>query len=163
MKLPVPDFNGTLRVSALVYSGSRYGSKDNETIVRAPVLAEASLPRVLAPGDRSSVTLDVQNFTGKPGEFKVRVDGIGPLSLSDARAPRSWRAEGKTTYTFPLVAREGYTTAQVRVRVEGNGYKVDRRYDVPVRPAWPSVMRARTQRAGRRCRRSNSVPTWPTD
>ncbi|HEV8693828.1 MAG TPA: alpha-2-macroglobulin, partial [Lysobacter sp.] len=145
VKLAVPDFNGTLRVSTLVYSGNKYGSKDNETIVRAPVLAEASLPRVLAPGDRSNVTLDVQNFTGKAGEFKVQLDGIGPLSLSDAARTAKLGVEGKATYTFPLVAREGYTTAQVRVRVEGNGYQVDRKYDVPVRPAWSQVMRTRTK------------------
>ncbi|MFD0738041.1 alpha-2-macroglobulin [Lysobacter koreensis] len=145
IRLPVPDFNGTLRVSALVYSGGRYGNKANETVVRAPLLAEASLPRVLAPGDRSNVTLDVQNFTGKPGEFKVLVNGEGPLSLSDGARSAKLGVEGKTTLIFPLVAREGYTTAQVRVRVEGNGFKVDRRYDLPVRPAWPSVLRARTQ------------------
>jgi len=145
LKLAVPDFNGTLRVSALVFSGNKYGSKDKETVVRAPVLAEASLPRVLAPGDRSSVTLDLQNFTGKAGEFKVQLDGIGPLSLTDAKRTAKLAVEGKTTYTFPLVAREGYTTAQVRVRVEGNGHRVDRRYDLPVRPAWPQVLRARTQ------------------
>ena len=51
VKLDVPDFNGTLRVSALVWSGGQYGSRANETLVRAPVLAEASMPRVLAPGD----------------------------------------------------------------------------------------------------------------
>lgn len=145
VKLPVPDFNGTLRVSALVYSGNRYGSKDNETVVRAPVLAEASLPRVLAPGDRSSVTLDVQNFTGKPGEFKVQLDGVGPLSLAEGSRTAKLGVDGKTTYTFPLVAREGYRTAQVRVRVNGNGYSVDRKYDVPVRPAWSAVMRSRTR------------------
>ncbi|GAB3366556.1 alpha-2-macroglobulin [Lysobacter rhizosphaerae] len=145
VKLAVPDFNGTLRVSAVVYSGNRYGSKDNETVVRAPVLAEASLPRVLAPGDRSSVTLDLQNFTGKNGDFKVRLDGIGPLSLSDATRTARLAVDGKTTYTFPLVAREGYTTAQVRVRVDGNGYSVDRKYDVPVRPGWSQVMRSRTR------------------
>ncbi|KRA20600.1 alpha-2-macroglobulin [Lysobacter sp. Root604] len=145
VKLAVPDFNGTLRVSALVYSGGKYGKRDRETIVRAPVLAEASTPRVLAPGDRSNVTLDVQNFTGKPGEFEVKVEGIGPLSLSDGNRKANLGVEAKTTYTFPIVAREGYTVAQVRVRVEGNGYKVDRRYEVPVRPAWPQVLRARTQ------------------
>ncbi|NNC25162.1 hypothetical protein HKX41_13570, partial [Salinisphaera sp. USBA-960] len=32
-----------------------------------------------------------------------------------------------------------------RVQVDGNGYKVDRRYDLPVRPAWPSVLRSRTR------------------
>lgn len=100
---------------------------------------------MLAPGDRSSVTLDVQNFTGKAGEFKVQLDGIGPLSLTDAVRTVKLGVEGKTTYTFPLVAREGYTIAQVRVRVAGNGYQVDRKYDVPVRPAWSQVMRTRTK------------------
>src|SRR3546814_13086170 len=38
-----------------------------------------------------------------------------------------------------------YTTLFRSVRVEGNGFKVDRRYDLPVRPAWPGVLRARTQ------------------
>ena len=46
--LKVPDFNGTLRVSALVYSDTRYGNRDRETVVRAPIVAEASLPRVLS-------------------------------------------------------------------------------------------------------------------
>ena len=141
---------------------ARYGSKDNETMVRAPVLAEASLPRVLAPGDRSNVTLDVQNFTGKAGEFKVQVDGIGPLSLADGARTAKLAVEGKTTLTFPLVAREGYTTAQVRVRVEGNGFKVDRQYDVPVRPAWPQVMRARTQVLDALGAGAARSPTWPT-
>src|SRR3546814_19109512 len=53
--------------------------------------------------------------------------------------------EAKSTLSFPLTAKEGYSTANVRVRVEGNGFKVDRRYDLPVRPAWPGVLRARTQ------------------
>jgi alpha-2-macroglobulin len=33
----------------------------------------------------------------------------------------------------------------VRVRVDGNGFHVDRRYDLPVRPAWPSVVRSRAE------------------
>jgi len=143
--LRVPDFNGTLRVSALVYSDTRYGNRDRETVVRAPIVAEASLPRVLAPGDRSTVTLDVQNFTGKAGAFKVLVNGEGPLAVGEGSRNASLPVDAKQTLTFPLTAGEGYTTAQVRVRVEGNGFKVDRRYDVPVRAGWPSVLRSRTQ------------------
>lgn len=145
IKLAVPDFNGTLRVSALVYSEQRYGNRDKELLVRAPIVAEASLPRVLAPGDRSTVTLDVQNFTGKPGDFKIRVDGEGPLGIADNARTAKLAGDAKTTLSFPLVAKEGYTTAQVRVRVDGNGFKVDRRYDVPVRAAWPGVLRAQTR------------------
>ena len=145
MNLPVPDFNGTLRVSALVFSGGRYGNADRETLVRAPIVAEASMPRMLAPGDRSTVTLDVTNFTGTPGTFKVRLDGEGPLSMPDAVRSVTLAAGDKTTLSFPVTAGEGYTTAKVRVRVDGNGFKVDRRYDLPVRAAWPGVLRARTQ------------------
>ncbi|WP_213434922.1 MULTISPECIES: alpha-2-macroglobulin family protein [Lysobacteraceae] len=143
--LDVPDFNGTLRVSALVWSGGRYGSKANETVVRAPVLAEASLPRVLAPGDRSHVTLDVQNFTGKAGAFKVQVDGIGPLTIGEGTRTAKLAPDGKVTYTFPLQARSGFEVAKVRVRVDGNGFHVDRKYDLPVRPAWAQVMRTRAE------------------
>ena len=143
--LKVPDFNGTLRVSALVYSDTRYGNRDRETVVRAPIVAEASLPRVLAPGDRSTVTLDVQNFTGKAGVFKVTVNGEGPLDIGEGGRTTDLPVDAKRTLTFPVTADEGYTTAKVRVRVEGNGFKVDRRYDVPVRAGWPAVLRSRTQ------------------
>lgn len=143
--LEVPDFNGTLRVSTLVFSEQRYGNADFETLVRAPIVAEASMPRVLAPGDRSTVTLDVTNFTGKPGTFKVRLEGEGPLSMSDATRSVTLQPDGKTTLSFPIRAGDDYATAKVRVRVEGNGYKVDRRYDLPVRAGWPSVLRASTR------------------
>ncbi|WBX92843.1 alpha-2-macroglobulin family protein [Pseudoxanthomonas mexicana] len=143
--LKVPDFNGTLRVSALVYSDTRYGNRDRETVVRAPIVAEASLPRVLAPGDRSTVTLDVQNFTGKAGVFKVTVNGEGPLDIGEGSRTTDLAVDAKRTLTFPVTADEGYTTAKVRVRVEGNGFKVDRRYDVPVRAGWLAVLRSRTQ------------------
>ncbi|MET0654656.1 MAG: alpha-2-macroglobulin [Pseudoxanthomonas sp.] len=145
VKLRVPDFNGTLRVSALVYSDDRYGNNDRETLVRAPIVAEASLPRVLAPGDKSTVTLDVQNFTGAAGDFKVQVDGIGPLDIGQAARTAKLGKDAKTTLSFPIVAGEGYTTAQVRVRVDGGGFKVDRKYDVPVRAGWPSVLRSQTR------------------
>ncbi|HVI26859.1 MAG TPA: alpha-2-macroglobulin [Xanthomonadaceae bacterium] len=145
LALKVPDFNGTLRVSALVYAGGRYGSQARETVVRAPIVAEASMPRVLAPGDRSHVTLDVQNFTGKTGSFKVRVDSEGPLALGEGARSAQLAPDAKATYTFPVTAREGYGVATVRVRVEGNGFAVDRHYEVPVRPAWPQVVRARSQ------------------
>lgn len=145
VQLPVPDFNGTLRVSALVYSDTRYGNRDIETIVRAPILAEASMPRVMAPGDRSTVTLDVQNFTGKPGEFNVRVEGIGPLAIGEASRSVKLGVDAKQTLSFPLSATEGYSVAKVRVRVDGNGFKADRSYELPVRAGWPQVLRAQTR------------------
>ena len=145
VRLAVPDFNGTLRVSALVYSDDRYGKRDVETVVRAPILAEAGMPRILAPGDRGMLTLDVQNFTGRPGAFDVRVDTEGPLALGEGTRRVQLAAGAKTTLGFPLTAREGHSVAKVRVRVDGNGFKADRRYELPVRAAWPQMLRSQVR------------------
>lgn len=145
LKLPLPDFNGTLRVSALVYADDRYGKRDGEVLVRAPVVAEAGMPRVLAPGDRGTVSLDVQNFSGSAGEFRVRVEGEGPLAVGEGQRRLRLEDGAKATLEFPLLAQPGNSVAQVRVRVDGGGYAVDRRYDLPVRAAWPGVLRVQTQ------------------
>ncbi|HHW4679039.1 MAG TPA: alpha-2-macroglobulin family protein [Xylella sp.] len=145
VQLPVPDFNGALRVSALVYSDTRYGQRDAETVVRAPILAEASIPRVMAPGDRSTVTLDVQNFTGKQGMFAVKVEGTGPLKVGKAGRSVTLGVDAKTTLDFPLRALEGHSVAQVRVQVDGNGFRTEHRYDLPVRAAWPQGLRVQTR------------------
>ncbi|ADV27178.1 alpha-2-macroglobulin domain protein [Pseudoxanthomonas suwonensis 11-1] len=145
LDLPLPDFNGTVRVSALVYADAHYGKRDAEVVVRAPVVAEAGMPRVLAPGDRGTVSLDVQNFSGSAGEFRVRVEGEGPLDVGNGERRIRLEDGAKATLEFPLAARPGSTVAKVRVRVDGGSYVVDRRYDLPVRPAWPGVLRAQTR------------------
>ncbi|WP_372013289.1 alpha-2-macroglobulin family protein [Pseudoxanthomonas sp. 10H] len=145
IRLPLPDFNGTLRVSALVYSDDRYGKRDGEALVRAPVVAEAGMPRVLAPGDRGTVSLDVQNFSGAAGEFRVRVEGEGPLSVAQGQRRLRLEDGAKATLEFPLLAEPGNAVARVRVRVDGGGYAVDRRHDLPVRAAWPGVLRAQAR------------------
>ena len=101
IEVPVPDFNGTLRVSALVFAADRYGNRDAETVVRAPIVAEASMPRVMAPGDRSTVTLDITNFTGKPGDFKVQVDGIGPVSIGEGAKTAKLGVRGQVDAQLP--------------------------------------------------------------
>lgn len=139
VSLQVPDFNGTLRVSSVVYSQDHYGHAQAETVVRAPVVAEAGMPRVLAPGDRSALTLDVQNFTGRAGRFQVRVDAQGPVSVGEGSRSIELGDGVRQTLSFPLQAREGHSVATLRVRVDGNGAKVDRQHELPVRAPWPQV------------------------
>lgn len=142
--LGLPDFNGTLRVSALVFGDEVYGNRDTEVLVRAPLVAEASMPRVMAPDDRATVTLDLSNFTGRAGDFRVRVDGIGPLRVEEGGREVKLAADGRTTLSFPLRALEGHETGKVRVRVDGPGVAVDRSHDLPVRAPWPQVLRSRS-------------------
>jgi len=140
--LKMPDFNGTVRVVAQVFGENQYGGADTETVVRAPLVAEISTPRVLAPGDRSSLTLDLQNFSGSEREFAVSVSAHEPLAIE--RGERKVRlADGaKATLDFPLAALDGYGVGRIDVQARGGDLKIERRFEMVVRAAWPSVMRS---------------------
>jgi uncharacterized protein YfaS (alpha-2-macroglobulin family) len=142
IELPVPDFNGTLKVRALVYGEDRYGAAEGETVVRAPLVAEASTPRVLAPGDRARLTLDLTNLSGRDGEFALAITTSGPVAAG-AAPPRIEIADGeRRTIEVPIEATGALGVGELRARITGPEVEVDRRFRVAVRPAWPEVVRA---------------------
>ena len=142
VKLKMPDFNGTVRIVAQVFGESRYGGADTETIVRAPLVAEVSTPRVLAPGDRSSLTLDLQNFSGSEREFAVKVSANKPLAIDKGERKVKLADGAKTTLNFPLAALDGYGVGRIDVQASGGDIRIDRQFEMVVRAAWPSVMRS---------------------
>ena len=140
--LKMPDFNGTVRVTALVFGENEYGTNDAETVVRAPLVAEISTPRVLAPGDKAEVTLDLQNFSGAEHAFAVKVSADKLLAIAQGERQVKLADKGKTTLTFPLTAQQGYGVGKIEVSAVGGGITIDRHFDLPVRAAWPAVLRS---------------------
>ena len=51
----LPDFNGTVKLMAVVWSRTGVGQADQDVLVRDPVVMQAFAPRFLTPGDRSRV------------------------------------------------------------------------------------------------------------
>jgi uncharacterized protein YfaS (alpha-2-macroglobulin family) len=145
--LKMPDFNGTVRVTALVFGENSYGANDTETVVRAPLVAEISTPRVLAPGDKAQVTLDLQNFSGAAQEFAVKVSADKLLAIAQGERKVKLADQAKATLNFPLTAQPGYGVGKIDVSAtslstSGGGIRIDRHFDLPVRAAWPAVLRS---------------------
>ncbi|NCT67980.1 MAG: alpha-2-macroglobulin family protein [Rhodanobacteraceae bacterium] len=140
--LKVPDFNGTVRVTAQVFGENQYGGNDTETIVRAPLVAEISTPRVLAPGDKSELTLDLQNFSGGEREFAVKVTADKPLAVAQGERKVKLADNAKTTLNVPLSALDGYGVGKLRVSATSGDIRIEREFELVVRAAWPSVLRA---------------------
>lgn len=139
--LAVPDFNGSLRVSALAYTDSRFGNADGAVTVRAPLVVEPSTPRVMAGGDKAVISLDLKNLSGKDGAAKVRVTGTGPIRIEHGEQTLALKDGGGTTLTLPVTAGAGAAVAGVDIHAQLNDYQVDRHFEFAVRPAWPEVLR----------------------
>ncbi|MFZ1104473.1 MAG: alpha-2-macroglobulin, partial [Hyphomicrobiaceae bacterium] len=67
----LPDFNGTVRLTAVVWSASKVGSASKDVVVRDPVALTVSAPRFLTLGDEARLELALHNVEGQAGTYKV--------------------------------------------------------------------------------------------
>ncbi|MDN3565536.1 alpha-2-macroglobulin [Paeniroseomonas aquatica] len=80
--LDIPDFAGELRLMAVAWAGNRLGAASRPLTVRDPVIAEALLPRFLAPGDEARLPVLLSNLDLPAGEVTVTLATEGAITLA---------------------------------------------------------------------------------
>ncbi len=139
IELNLPDFVGELRLMAVAFSAGKVGMGERTLTVRDDVVAEMTLPRFLAPGDKSNATLSVHNVDGAPGEYvlNIKVTGsVGAGSMEPRILKRVTLAENqRRSLEVPVNGLEpGIGT--ITVAVDGpNTYHINRAWPIEVRPA----------------------------
>jgi len=78
---PLPAFNGTVRLMAVVWSKTAVGQANKDILVRDPVVVTATPPVFLAPNDGVNVSVDLTHTSGLAGDMDVSVSTNGNLSL----------------------------------------------------------------------------------
>ena len=91
VSLPVPDFNGSLRLMAVAASGERFGMQEAEVTVAAPLVVELATPRFLSVGDSALLALDVHNLAGTEQEVKIKVSNGDGLVIKNGEQKLSLR------------------------------------------------------------------------
>ncbi|MGE5385485.1 MAG: alpha-2-macroglobulin family protein [Betaproteobacteria bacterium] len=136
--LDVPDFNGTLRLMAVVASPDRFGSAEGEVVVAAPLVAELLTPRFLTVGDNATVALDLHNLSGSEQKLTVRLQNADGLKIQNPEREASLKDQQKTTLRFPIEAGGAFGLSEVKVLV-GNGkdIKLERSFALQVQAATP--------------------------
>ena len=135
--LDIPDFNGELRLMAVAWSKGRVGSASGRLTVRDPLVAEAIMPRFLAPGDDSRLTLSLHNVDGPAGAFTVTVTGNDAVAVENGALTLDLAAGERRTIPLPF---KGVTAGigRVELAVTGpQGAAVRRSYGITVRPSRP--------------------------
>jgi hypothetical protein len=132
----IPEFAGTARVMAVAWTATKLGRATTDVTVRDPVVLTATLPRFLLNGDHGTMSFDLDNVEGAPGDYTVNVKPSGPIKVS-----------GNPTTTVTLAAHQrssmvlaldtgGTGTAQLDVDINGpNGLTLARHYALDVKAA----------------------------
>jgi len=134
--LDIPDFNGQLRLMAVAWSGQKIGSGDDQLIVRDPVIVQATLPRFLAPVDKTAFNLRLHNLDGAAGEYRMTLRGKGVVFEDTALTQVFNLAAGEEkTMALPLTALPETGLATVTLNISGpENFAVNKEWTFSVRP-----------------------------
>ncbi len=143
ISLDIPQFNGTLRFMAVAWSQTGVGHASADLTVRDPVVITASLPRFMAPGDRSRLLLNIVNADGPAGRYSLTV-ALPPHLALDRQKDR-WTLElaagGKADLVIPIVARAN-GVGEISLRItHASGLDVGQKLTLGVRSAQPPLTR----------------------
>jgi uncharacterized protein YfaS (alpha-2-macroglobulin family) len=106
-RFELPDFNGQVRVMAMAWSASGVGQTKADLLVRDPIVVTASMPRFLAPGDRSRILLELAHVEGPAGPVEVSLTSTGnSLQIENDGTPMLLELPelGRARLAFPVEA-----------------------------------------------------------
>lgn len=149
INLELPDFNGRLRLMAVAFNENQFGSAEAEITVAAPIIAEASLPRFLASGDHSTLTLDIRNQSGKTQSLSLALSASSPVKLDAKPQTLVLKDKEKKVFHFPLTAEHAFGQSQIDLRLNNienenssetvsESITINRKWHLGVRPAYPA-------------------------
>ncbi len=133
--LDLPDFSGRLRLMAVAYDQDKAGATESALIVRDPVVILSSMPRFLASGDDSELSLTVQNVGGAAGKYDVGLTAAGAVTLAETPAISHELGVGASAVSRVKIKAVGSGEGRIAMSVTGpDGYRLDRDLRIGVRP-----------------------------
>ena len=79
VSLNIPQFNGEVRLMAVAYTDSRFGSAEQRMKVADDLIIEPQVPRFLAVNDSLVTPVSIINTTDKTANVDVTLKVEGPL------------------------------------------------------------------------------------
>ncbi len=140
VRFDIPAFNGAVRVMVAAWSRGKVGQASSDVLIRDPIVAQATLPRFLAVGDRSRFHVEINNVEGEAGDYALDVAVKGPVAVEAEAARRTFRlARGqKAEAVIPVIAA-GPGLATFDLKLSGGGKELSQQLSVRVQPSSQTI------------------------
>ena len=140
VEMDIPQFNGDVRLMALAYSGSRFGSAEEHMKVADDIIIEPQVPRFLATNDSLITNVTVINTTSSKGNVDVSLRTEGPVKISSASS-KSVTVDANSTGHVSFAVKTGDEVGTGKIIFETSGIaKVKQEIEIGVRPVSPLVV-----------------------
>jgi hypothetical protein len=142
----LPDFNGSVRLMAMAWSQEGVGHSAQDVLVHDPIVVTPTMPRFLAPGDRSRVLIELAQVEGPSGEVSLRVSTSGGHTRVDPDAATRTLSLAEGARARVLVPIEAETVGEDELTIAlttPDGKELIKTLTLPVRSYEPPVVRRR--------------------
>ena len=140
-KLRIPDYIGSVRAMVVAADKGAYGSAEKTVLVRKPLMVLATLPRVLGPGERFTVPIDVFALDGKVKNATVTVKEANGFFNFGGSTTRniSFSQPGDQMVNFGMTVANKTGVAKFKVTATGNGITATQDIEIQIRNPNPVI------------------------
>lgn len=139
--ITLPNYIGAVRTMVVAAGDGAYGSADKSTPVRKPLMILATLPRVLGPGERIQLPVNVFAMTNKVGNATISVKENNGLAqvIGSANQQLRFSKPGDQLVYFDVQMQEKVGVAKFVVTAKGGGETTEQEIEIQVRNPNPYV------------------------
>ena len=144
VSLNIPQFNGEVRLIAVAYTDSRFGSAEEHMKVADDLIIEPQVPRFLAVNDSLVTPVSIVNTTNKTANVDVTLKVEGPLKITSS-VKKSLKIGPNSTgnVTFGILAQSQVGAGKIIFETSGLANIKDE-IDIAVRPISPLIVETRS-------------------
>lgn len=137
LQIPIPQFNGEIRLMAVAYQNEKFGSAENFVKVYDDLIIEPQIPRFLTIGDELVCPVTVINTTSKQINAKVEMKIDGALKLETEKS-QNIKINPNSTAQATYKIRASKTPGNGKIIITCNGQFTDTT-EISIRPASPYI------------------------
>ena len=143
--IELPNYVGAVRVMVVASGKNTYGSADKRIPVVQPLMLLPTLPRVLGPGERVEMPVNVFAMNDKVKNVSLDVkESEGLVTVAAPKQNMTFSKVGNQTTYFPLQVGDRAGIARFAVSGSGNGNTASQEVEIDVRHPNEPITRSST-------------------
>lgn len=134
--VPVPYFNGRLRLFAIAYTKDEFASAEKPMTIADDIVSQINMPRFLAIGDSATLAVDLTNTSDIKQQLVVKISAPD-LGIEVERAI-ALAPEENQSIALNAAPINAHHAAPVTLSITGEHYQTQRQWHLSVRHPYPA-------------------------
>lgn len=143
LEFEMPEYMGAVRIMVVAANGNRYGNVDKTVEVKQDVVLLPTLPRMLAPGDKFTIPVEVFATEENVGEVELTINAIGLVNILDSKQRTlnfSKKSNKRVEFQAEVPVKVG--TAKIVIHTKFAESEISSTTDIAIRPLSARISRS---------------------